>query len=279
MSHPLSKFADLDPLQLQGMITHTHRVFPYLEISSIEDVLTLCNLMIQTTFMLDTKPTPIRASYDFLRTVTEQSIDGGEVTKAPFSERDMVFAVKMFGLRIRISKGLLQFVPNNEFDDKEDEEFLIDSGITAKKLEFYISDVHKRTKIHTHTIQSASNKLLREWRELQLAKLFADLVHKKNRTIGQAREYLRTECGVKDHEFVRIRAQAIALGWFQSRRSPAKANRRITLDEDNLVYVEEMAQKLGGRVPLSMSAAANSLIRDFRKLSQKLTQPEKAGKK
>jgi len=267
MPHPLSKFADLESLQIQGMVTHAQRMYPYLEISSMDGVISLCRLMISSVFMLDTKPTAVRASFDFLRTIAGQGAEG-EKRPVLFGERDVVFVIKMFGLRIRVSKGLLQFVPNNELDDKEDEEFLISDNKSAKELEFNISDVHKRTKIHTHTIQSAVNKLLREWRELQLAHLFATKVLQEKWTIGQAREYLRTQCEVKDHEFVRIRAQAIELGLFKSRRNLAKVNRRITLEEDNVGYVEEMSKRFGGRNVLTMSQTANRLIRDFRTMME-----------
>lgn len=258
-THLLSKYADLGDVQLDGMIAYAHRSFPFLEISTPDGLKTLCHLMVSTNFAFDKKPTPIRASFEFLRKLP---VEGAPT----FAERDFVFAIKMFGLLIREKNGVIQFVPGNRIDLAEDEEVLIQSSKDAKQLEFYVSDVHKHTKIQTHTIQSATNKLLREWREIEMARHFAEKIA-EGASIGEAREYLRTSGGVKDHEFVRIRQHAIDLGLFQSKRSPSRVSRRITLDEDNVEFVEKLAKSFAkGRSPVTMSQAANRALRDFKKL-------------
>lgn len=264
----LRKFAELDDVQLDGMIAYTHRSFPFLESSSPEGLRLLCRKMLDSNFLFEKKPTPIRSAFEFLRKIAVADVQGVTSDSARFAERDFVFAVKMFGLKVRNKNGVNQFVPDNRLDNAADEEVTVDDSKDARELEFYLSDVYrKRTKIQTHTIQSATNKLLREWREVELAKAFSDKINIEGATIGQAREFLRTTCSVKDHEFVRIRQHAIDLGWFQSKRNPARVNRRVTLDEDNVAFAETLAKSFAkGKNPLSMSQAVNKALRDFKKL-------------
>lgn len=265
----LRKYADLDDVQLDAMITHTHRNFPFLETSSPEGLRHLCYLMLTTSFLFEKKPTPIRASFEFLRKVAENDVRGASTGGPRFAERDFVFAVKMFGLNIRLKNGVNQFVPGNELDPEDDFDVPILVAKDAREMEFYLSGVYRKlTKIQTHTIQSATNKLLREWREIELAKEFANKINNEGRSIGQAREFLRQECGVKDHEFVRIRQHAIDLGLFQSKRTPARGNRRVTLDEDNVIYAEKLAKSFAkGKNPISISQAVNKALRDLKKLT------------
>lgn len=264
----LRKFADLDEVQLDGMIAYAHRTYPFLEGSSPEGLRLLCRLMQSANFLFDKKPTPIRSAFEFLRKIAVSDVQGVPTQAARFAERDFVFAIKMFGLKVRDKNGVNQFVPDNRLDEAEDEEILIENAKDARELEFYLSDVYrKRTKIQTHTIQSATNKLLREWREIELAKAFSNKINAEGMSIGQAREFLRVTCSVKDHEFVRIRQYAIELNLFQSKRNPARANRRVTLDEDNIEFVEKLAKSfVKGKNPLSMSQTVNKALRDFSKL-------------
>lgn len=272
----LRKYLELDDVQLDGMIAYAHRNYPYLESTSPEGLRTLCRRMISANFMFDKKSTPVRSSFEFLRKISQADVQGQQVSGAAFGERDFVFAIKMFGLKIRAKNGVNQFVADNRLDPREDDEVLLEDSKDAKQLEFYVSDVHKRTKIQTHTIQSATNKLLREWREVELAKVFSDKINVDACTIGQAREFLRANCGVKDHEFVRIRQHAIDLGLFQSKRNPSRANRRVTLDEDNVEFVETLAKRFAkGRSPLTMSQSVNKALRDFKRL---IAEPETGGR-
>lgn len=263
----LRKYADLDDVQLDGMIAYAHRTFSFLESSSPEGLRLLCDLILTANFLFDKKPTPVRSAFEFLRKIAFTDVQGAPTDAVRFAERDFVFAIKMLGLKIRNKNGVNQFVPDNRLAP-DDEEVLIDTSKDARELEFYLSDVYrKRTKIQTHTIQSATNKLLREWREVELAKVFAAKINTEGMSIGQAREYLRSTCGVKDHEFVRIRQHAINLGVFQSKRNPARVNRRVTLDEDNLPFVETLAKNFAkGKSPLSISQTVNKALRDFKKL-------------
>lgn len=269
MANPLgSKYAELNDTQLSGMITYAQTRYPFLEFSSSEALFNLCRMMLDTHFILDKKATPIRASYEFLRTITETNVRDQRTGALMFTERDFVFAIKMFGLRVRVKNGVKQFVPDNEIDAEVDDEFNIDDAKSAKTLAFYVSDVQKRTKIQTHAIESASNRLLRDWREIELAKLFADMISREGRTIGQARDFLLMQCNVKPHEFVRIREHAIEMGLFKSKRSPSKTGRRVTLDEDVAPYVEDLTTTLAPRRknPLTSSQAVNQALRDLYRL-------------
>lgn len=264
----MRKFAQLDDNQLDGMIAHTHRSFSYLESTSLEALRGLARLMLTVDFIFDKKPTPVRSSYEFLKKANEHDVQGRPTDPVRFAERDFVFIVKMFGLRIRTaSSGVNQFVPENELD-RDDEELLLDTPKAVRQLEFYLSDVYKTpTKIQTHSIQSATNKLLREWREVGLARMFSNKIAVDGMTIGQAREYLRTDCGVKDHEFVRIRRYAMDRGWFSGKSNKKSANRRVTLDEDNVEFVEGLARSFAkGKAPLSPSATVNKALRDFKRI-------------
>ena len=275
----LRKYAELDEVQLDAMIAYTHRSFPFLESSSPEGLRSLCRWMLNATFMFEKKPTPIRSSFEYLRKIASADVSGAPTDAVRFAERDFVFTIKMFGFKVRDKNGVNQFVPDNALDPDEDEEVLLENSKDARELEFYLSDVYrKRTKIQTHTIQSATNKLLREWREVELAKAFSDKINKEGMSIGQAREYLRSTCLVKDHEFVRIRQHAIDLGLFQSKRNPARVNRRVTLDEDNVAFADTLAKSFTkGKNPLSMSQAVNKALRDFKKLIEGAPAARKTG--
>jgi hypothetical protein len=268
MASFLQKYEEFDEIQLSGMIAHAQRQFPYLESSSPEALMRLCRLMIDTQFMFDKKATPVRSAFEFLRKITETNVQNQQTGTPMFAERDYIFAIKMFGLAVRLKNGVNQFVPSNKLDIADDEEVVISGAKDAKSLEFYVSDVHKRTKIQMHAIESATNRLLREWREIELAKLFSSMMQKDGKTIGQAREYLRTQCGVKDHEFVRIRKHAINLGVFQSKRNPLRVSRRVTLDEDVAPYVALLTNTLAkNKNQLTPSQAVNQALRDLHKMT------------
>lgn len=272
MVTPLKKYDDMDVVRLQGMINFALQKFTYLEYSSMDVLVFLCQLMIKVEFMSEKKATPIRSSFEFLRKVAEPELAKiraqGDIQLAMFSERDFIFAIKMFGLYIRNHNGINQFVPDDELNTS-DEVVSIENLNDAKKLEFYISDIHKRTKIQTHAIQSATNRLLREWREIELSRIFSEQVS-LGKTIGQARAYLRETCDIKDHEFVRIREHAISRGWFVSKRRLSKANRRVTLDEDVALYIEELTQTMSKSSTKfqSMSQATNQALRDMKILTE-----------
>ena len=262
----MRKFDQLDDNQLDGMIAHTHRTFAFLESTSVEALRGLSRLMLHVDFIFDKKPTPVRSAYEFLKKVSETDMQGKPTESVRFAERDFVFVVKMFGLRIRVApSGVNQFVADNELDS-DDEELPLDGQKAVRELEFYLSDVYKkRTKIQTHSIQSATNKLLREWREVRLAKVFADKIAAEGLTIGQAREHLRDDYMVKDHEFVRIRQHAMDRGWFTGKRNQKSPNRRVTLEEDNVEFVETLSKNFAkGKTPLSPSATVNKALRDFK---------------
>lgn len=272
----LQKYTGIDGVQLDAMIAYAGRNFPFLETSSMEGLRLLCRVMLTADFLFEKKPTPVRSAFEFLKKIAASDVQGAPTEGARFVERDFVFAVKMFGLRIRAKNGINQFVADNKIDPADDEEIALENATSARELEYYLSDVYKRrTKIQTHTVQSATNKLLREWREVELAKVFAHKLNAEGHAIGQAREYLRTQCSVKDHEFVRIRQHAIDLGIFQSKRNPAKANRRVTLDEDNILFAERLAKSLAkdSKGTLSVSQAVNKALRDFRKLVESPAPP------
>lgn len=289
MPNLLKSYESLDTVQINGMILAAKQRFPYLECSSQDILLNLCVVMIHTHFILDTKATPIRASFEFLRQIMRTAAGNDpRAAKLEFKERDFIFAIKMFGLKIRDKNGLKQFVPENEIDHRDDEEVLITDEYSARELEHYVSDIQKRTKIQTNGIESALNRLLRDWREIELAKEFTNMMDKEGIAIGQARDRLRDEYGVKDHEFVRIRDHAIELGLLKSKRNQSKNGRRITLDPDVLVFVEQLMSKpdpnrKGARKePASASEAVNQAMRDFylminnRQLSDAVAEMEKA---
>jgi hypothetical protein len=249
------------------MVNVALKEFPYLEYSSMDVLLFLCEFMIKVEFMSEKKATPIRSAFEFLREVGAVELSkikaAGGTAPIMFAERDFVFAIKLFGLYVRNHNGINQFVPDGE-QDSTDETVVIDSSTEAKRLEYYVSDVQKRTKIQIHAIESAANRLRREWREIELARIFSESI-KSGKTIGQARNFLREECGIKDHEFVRIREYAISRGWFSSKRRSSKANRRVTLDDDVAIYVADLAKNFSkGAKSLTMSQATNKALRDFK---------------
>lgn len=266
MMTPITKFANLDEAQLNGMIAHAARTYPFLEYSNMDGLRFLSRMMINSPFMLDSKATPIRSSYLFLREIAG-SVQGEAIYS--FTDRDFVFCIKMFGLAIRVSSNsIMQFMPENQLDDG-DEEVLITDHSQAKTVEVYVSDIHKHTKIQTNSIESATNKLLRNHREVELAKLFAGKVNDDGWSVGRARDYLRNECNVKDHEFIRIRDYAISLGIFQSKRSSVRSSRRATIDDDNMEFVEAIAKKYGKNGgSLTLSQAVNKALKDLRLLTR-----------
>ena len=264
MKTPLEKFASLSAVQITAMIAHAVRSYPYLEHTSSTVVADLAKLMIDTPYMLDNKPTPICASYSFLKEVAKSS--SAEVAR--FTDRDFVFCIKMFGLVLRERLGVIQFLHGNAVsDDDIDSEVLIADYDQAKRLEMYVSSIHKHTKIQRNSLDSADNKLRRVYRDVELAKLFVQMVDKEGLTVGEARNRLRTNCNVKDHEFIRIREQAIAMGIFESKRAKAKSA-RVTIDDENLPFVESLAKGAGKNgSTLNLTQAVNKALRDLRLLT------------
>jgi len=268
MKNILSKYAELEQPQILGMIGYAKSQYPFLDSTSDVALYKLVRLMFDNYFMSEKKPTPILATYKFLTTVAETTYPDAPEVKI-FAERDFVFAVKMFGLRIRDKNGVMQFVPDNQLDSAEDEEVLIDSAKAVKALEYYISGVKKSTKIHTNAIESATGTLLRDWREMNLAVLFSKKMKKDGMTIGQARDFLIQHEQVKTHEFVRIREHAVDMGLFTSKRNPSKINRRITLDDDVYQFVSTLMQKghPSKKGPMNASDAVNAGLRDLYRLT------------
>lgn len=264
--NPLSKHAGLDDVQLNGMIAYAQNAFPYLEVTSIKAVTTLSNLMIRNEFMFSGKPTPIRSSFEFLKKVYAAGVGSNEVDASNFSERDFVFAIKMFGLRVREKNGVNQFVPDNVIDDASDGEITLNDRKEGKELEFYVSEIQKHTKIQRQAIESATNRLLRKWREVELACLLAKMMQ-DGKTIGEVKEHMRQQYDIKDNVFVRIRTYAIEMDIFKSKQTPRRANRRITLDEDIVPFVEELQLKFAKKKKLTASQAVNQGLRDLRLLT------------
>lgn len=250
----------LDDIKLKGMISYAQKMYPFLETTSYDAVFSLCKLMNENPFSFDKKPTPVRSSLDFLRKIKDETYP----TAPPFEDRDFVFAVKMFSLRIREKNGVNQFVPDDLMNVSVDEEIRIDNAKDSKELEFYVSVVHKRTKIQTQAIQSATNKLLREWRERQLGRVFAEKMDEENMTIGSAKDWLMSHCGVKEHEFVRIRNWSITEKLFVPKRASNSPSRRVTLDEDVVPFVESLMRHSASR---TMTQAVNQSLRDLKKLT------------
>lgn len=263
MPTPISKYKDLDDLHLSGMITHAERNFPFLEHSSAESVRRLARLMIDVDYVVDRMPTPVMGSLAFLRArAAEQGF------KIP--ERDFVFLIKMFSLRIRDKGGLLEFLPGNEWagvevGEAQPVEVYINDLESAKNIEYQLSAAYKPRKVHSRRIDAAENRLSRIYRDTELAYLFVDLVNGRGMTIGDARDVLRDEHKVKDHEYTRIRQRARELGIFDQARKRQTTTGRVTLDPDVMEYVEAESRRSQGprmhaRTPSQM---VNQIVRDF----------------
>ncbi|WP_249204698.1 hypothetical protein [Burkholderia cenocepacia] len=261
----------MDELQLRGMIRHAAKSYPFLDASSEDAVYALARLMVDVDYVVDRMTTPVRASLEFLRSLAEERLGAG----SRIAERDFVFVIKMFGLKIRNKGGLLEFLPRNEWikeanGEKPAIEVTIDDQTQAKTVEFEISDVQKHRKIHGRRIEAAYNRLVRLHRDTELARIFVSLVN-SGKTIGEAKDELRSQFDVKDHEYNRIRERALDLGIFDRTRKRTRTQGRITLDPDVMAFVEEeAAASQGGRMhrrtPTQM---ANQMLRDFHLMLKK----------
>ena len=266
---PLSKFAELPEVQIRGMITHVRREFPFLDHSSEDALYALARLMINIDFVAEKRVTPLRSSLLFLRRIGPTASPSVETIK----ERDFVFLIKMFGLKVRNKNGLLEFLPDNEWiDDTEKDgkpatEVNIDNGKDAQLIEKEISDIKRHRKIHEKRIDAGTNRLLRWYRDNYLALVLAERVIKENEKIGEAREFLRVHHDVKDHEYVRIRKRAFELGLIESARTTRRKNMRTTLDMDCAVWIEQLLRsesRFRGRTP---TYVVNTCLRDLYELS------------
>lgn len=268
------RFHDVDEIKLEGMISYTRRVAPYVQFSSLPAVKTLANLMLNTSFCFERKETPLCSSYNFLQRVgsfaggptsLEEQAENAGTTKKSFEERDFIFLVKMFGFSLRrANSGVIQIVEELDIDD---DPVTIDDEKSAKELEFYISEIQKHTRIQLHSIESSTKRLLRDWREVQLAYALAEKVNKENYTIGRAKDFLRDNCAIKDHEFVRIREHALNLDLLTPKRKRSDTSRRVSIDEDVIPFIDDLSKKLSkGRHPLTFTQAVNRALRDFRQL-------------
>mgnify|MGYP003333256181 CR=1 FL=1 len=265
------KFQIDSDVALRGMIEHCRQTYTYLEVS--DSTFAVCKAMLETPFMLDNRPTPIRSVYEFFKRV----IANGQ--PLPSLDRDFVFGIKMYGLRVWEKAGQFVFLPGNEPQEPKVRKVRngrevrfrpvpIETVEDVRKLEFYIFDGSKRTKIQHNSIESATNRLLRTHHELTLAKVLGSL--RKTMAIGEARDVLRQDYNVKDHEFVRIRKAAMALGVFKSGRSTATQSNRFTMDEDVQQFVERVAKQKaedGEPVPSSQSQLVNQVFRELHMLA------------
>ncbi|KVV07453.1 hypothetical protein [Burkholderia ubonensis] len=261
----------MDEVQLRGMIRHAAKSYPFLDATSEDAVYSLARLMIDVDYVVDRMTTPVRASLEFLRSLADQRLGPG----ARIAERDFVFVIKMFGLKIRNKGGLLEFLPRNEWvressGEKPAIEVTIDDQTQAKTVEFEISDVQRHRKIHGRRIEAAYNRLVRLHRDTELALIFVSLVN-GGKTIGEAKDELRNNFDVKDHEYNRIRERALELGIFDRTRKRTRTQGRITLDPDVMAFVEEQAAaSQGGRMHRrTPSQMANEMLRDFHFLLKK----------
>ena len=269
MKTPLETFSKLDKAQIFAMIEHTTRSYPFLELSSTEGVAYLVSLMIETPCTLDNKPTPICSMYSFLREVARDRAERGEGRNITFADRDFVFCIKMFGLGLQKAKnGIVQFVTSDVLENSGVRGVLITDQNQAKRIEVYVSSIHRHTKIQTTSIESATNKLLRVNRDVELAKMFVKLIKVDGMTIGQAKDVLRDRCSVRDHEYIRIRQQALDNGWIESKRSSSR-EKRVSIDQDNLDFLESTAKAEGkGVAVFSLNKAVNKALRHLRILTQ-----------
>ncbi|ARL04337.1 hypothetical protein [Burkholderia pseudomallei] len=274
MATPLSKFEDITEVQLRGMIQHAKREYPFLDYSSDDALYALARLMISVDFMTERRVTPLRSSLLFLRRIGAHADPAVPVIK----ERDFVFLVKMFGLLIRDKQGLYEFLPSNKWiDDSEDEgkpavEVKIDDEATARAVEMEVSDIKKHRKIHERRIDAGTNRLVRWYRDAQLAVVLADRV-KSGQKIGDAREFLRTEHDVKDHEYVRIRERALEMGLLKNARTTRRKNIRVTLDGDVAHWVESQGSVDGRLHARTPTQTVNACLRDLYFLVNKTRMP------
>ncbi|WP_236077301.1 DUF4209 domain-containing protein [Paraburkholderia domus] len=253
------------------MITHATRTYPFLDSTSEDTVYALARLMIDVEFMSDRSLTPARASLEFLREIGRQK----EVLDR-IVERDFVFAIKMFGLNLRNEAGLLLFQPRNDWVRDGDEdgstavEVTIDNQSQAKEAEFAISDVQKHRKVHSRRIEAALNRLLRRYRDVELAREFVSLVN-DGKSIGEAKDVLRTRHNVKDHEYNRVRETALEIGIFDPSSRRKRTHGRVTLEPEVMAYVEQAAKTTQGsrlhqKTPSQM---VNQMLRDLHYITEK----------
>lgn len=274
MATPISKHQGMSEVQLRGMIQHAQREYPFLDHSSSDALYALARLMIDVDFMVDRKVTPLRSSLEFLRRIGEQA----PVPIIKIHERDFVFLIKMFGLMVRDKHGLLEFLPKNrwiddhEADGKPAVEVKIDTESTARKIELEISDVKKHRKIHDRRIEAGTNRLLRWYRDVQLAVLLAEQV-KNGAKIGEARETLRLHYHVKDHEYVRIRERALEMGLMDATRTAHRKNTRVTLDPDVAAFVDKLSVRDGRMHAKTPTQTVNQAMRDLHMLLYKAPLP------
>jgi hypothetical protein len=255
---------------LQQMIADAERSFAYLTCTA--QIFATCRMMRDNRFMFDDRQTPIAASFEFLKKRAEQD----DPRSAPLDQRDFVFAIKMFGIGVHERKGMMYFLGRHMpkagvrrvRDGIEDKytAIALNDGHSVRELEFYLFQDGKRTKIQINEIQSATNKLLREHRELQLAVLLGKL-RAGGMSIGEGKDLMRNEHGVKDHEFARVRGKAIELGIFKPGRAAAKESSRVMLDpdvQDLLSRVRQQKKAEGMRESqLSMSKLINMTVREL----------------
>ncbi|WP_199028513.1 hypothetical protein [Ralstonia sp. ASV6] len=281
MTTPVSsRYKELGEVQLRGMIRATEKQFPFLEPTSEDALYKLARTMIDTDFMIDRPPTPVRSSLEFLRAILEP--EGIRVM-----ERDFVFLIKMFGLRILDKEGLYEFWTPSETrrqadGEKAAVEVYIEDREQAKVVEFVVSQVQKPRKIHLKRIDAAVNRLARRYRDTVLAHHFVSLVN-DGKTIGEAKDVLRIEHSVKDHEYNRVRERAMELGIFDPSRNKRSPQSRVTLDPDVMEYVQRTAEdQQGSRMhKKSTTQMVNQMLRDFHFLTKKvpLVPPPKSKKR
>jgi hypothetical protein len=247
------------------MITHAKREYQYLDHSSEDALYALARLMSSVDFVADKRVTPLRSSLLFLRRVGTSA----NPPVATIKERDFVVLIKMFGLKVRNKNGLLEFLPDNEWiDDTEKDgkpavEVPIENGKDAQLIEKEVSDIKRHRKIHEKRIDAGTNRLLRWYRDNFLAIVLAERVRNENEKIGEAREFLRQQFDVKDHEYVRIRKRAFELDLIESARTTRRRNMRITLDGDCALWVEQLLRsepRFRGRTP---TYVVNTCMRDL----------------
>ncbi|CAG9184145.1 hypothetical protein [Cupriavidus pampae] len=268
MPTALDSASSLTDEVLTKMIADAERTYKFLK--STPQTLRAARLMRNYRFMFDDRQTPVVASFEFLKhRAAQDDPRGGE-----FDLSDFVFAIKMFGLQVFERKGMKYFLGRNMpagvrrvREGKEDkyEPVPLNDADSVRKLEFNVFQ-GGRTKIQINEIQSATNKLLREYRELLLANHLGKL-RASGLSIGDCRDRMRSEHSVKDHEFARVRTIAIELGVFKPGRAAAKESSRVMLDPDVQEFLGRVrAEKkaAGAREnQLSMSKLLNNAVREL----------------
>lgn len=259
-----------DPLRASGMIAATRDQYPFLEISSVEAVYSLLQEIQKENFLFTNKRTPVRTSWMFCQKMQEAAIAQAP-SGAPhvmYHERDFVFVVKLLGLKIRVTNGLLEF-PKDNVLNPSDEDFQITDVRVAKMLEFRLTGTEKRKKQEINTIETALSRLLRQYREKELARVFGELYSRKT-PIADIKAHLRAMTApveIADHQFTRIRQYAVDLGLYVPRKS-ARVAKRVTLDEDNIKFVHEMMNRSAFTKGENMTVAqvVNRMLRQLREL-------------